>query len=472
MGLLQRFDPPAYLQDFGPIPGQLTAWHNAVSKWFDGSIAMDQPSVPNGVFQFYNPSTFDPAGAVVEQAITWNAFPKELLRIYGRDRAMREADRLWPLEKYFSVLQGRALDQAKYPSLFKTLFRPQDEYCEWFVERDPKTNKIVRVTFTSEPPEYWHALFGGRIPGDDNDFPGDRDILLARYRELVSPEVKAEDLVGLEDISSPSGPFVDKGHYNPYNKWNTTHGIVHLGAPPNALTAEIQLGADGTVLRKDAHGRLLVEADALICCAAYGGPDRNSDPTIGAAINALARLGAYVTLRNPVGLYMDHIDLAGWQAPDRKSLKDCIRIVRGMPSMIERLAVEVPKDRDFTVGDILIGGIPIAYGGQIAECITVKLTGIANIPSARIANEPAPCAGRCCIDVSYPRSLNRPIAIKDTLPVGTREVYVGQGGREGSAGESAKHVMAPEIFHRSGLKQWSPSLKTPLHGTRRRTYLE
>ena len=64
----------------------------------------------------------------------------------------------------------------------------------------------------------------------------------------------------------------------------------------------------------DAQGKLLIEPDALICYAAYGGPNRNSDPTIGATVNALARLGAYVTLRNPVGLYMDHIDLSGWSA--------------------------------------------------------------------------------------------------------------------------------------------------------------
>src|SRR5207248_248006 len=150
-------------------------------------------------------------------------------------------------------------------------------------------------------------------------------------------------------------------------------GIVHLNSPPNSLVAEIQLGGDATVLRLDPQGRLLVEPDALIAYAGYGGANRNSDPTIGAAVNALARLGAYVTLRNPVGLYMDHIDLSGWQAPDGRDISDCVRMVRGVPGMIERLVVEVPSERKFTVGELTIAGMPIHCGGQVAECITVKL---------------------------------------------------------------------------------------------------
>jgi hypothetical protein len=164
MGALQRFDPPAYLSDFNSIPGQLEAWHRAVSNWFEVSIQRDRPLVPGGTFQFYNPALFDPAGTVVEQAITWNAFPKELLRLFGHDRAMREADTLWTIDRYYSDLLNVPIDASKFPELFRTFFRPQDEYCEWHVVRDPQSNQIVRVIFTSEPPEFWHALFGGKMP--------------------------------------------------------------------------------------------------------------------------------------------------------------------------------------------------------------------------------------------------------------------------------------------------------------------
>jgi hypothetical protein len=119
--------------------------------------------------------------------------------------------------------------------------------------------------------------------------------------------------------------------------------------------------------------------------AALGGPNRNSDPTIAATVNVLARLGAQITLANPVGLYMDHIDLSGWEAPGGVAASDCVRVVRGEPNAIERLEVRYPTD-EFTVSDIRIGGVPIRYGGQIAECITVKLVGLAaalgSIPDA------------------------------------------------------------------------------------------
>ena len=151
--------------------------------------------------------------------------------------------------------------------------------------RDPLTGNINKVAFTSEPPEYYFALFGGSCEG--YDFKGDPRVVLDLYRQYVSPEVHLKDLISPYDLPSLD---IHKGFYNPYNKWNTSHGIMHLCSPPNTLTAEIRLGGDASVVRKSIQGRLLVESDALISAAAYGGPDRNSDPTIGGTVNALARL--------------------------------------------------------------------------------------------------------------------------------------------------------------------------------------
>src|SRR6266849_5848642 len=100
MALLNRYDTPAFLPDFNTIPGQLEAWHRAVSAWFDAIIASDQSATGEAPLQYYNAANFDPGGITVEQAITWNAFPKELTRRYGRDRALVLADRLWPIESY------------------------------------------------------------------------------------------------------------------------------------------------------------------------------------------------------------------------------------------------------------------------------------------------------------------------------------------------------------------------------------
>jgi hypothetical protein len=432
MALLRCFDPPAYLADYDAIPGQREAWDEFISRCFDVSIASEaaqvkRPDASPGVVQFYNPAAYDPGGPVIEQAIVWNAFPKELQRIYGRDRALVEADRLWPLRRYGSSARPGS------PGFETAVYRPLDEYCEWHVVRDRDTNKITRVTFTSEPPEYWEAMFGTAVdPGDGTPsaFPGDRDRVLGLYREMVSPMVQVEDLICQETIQGPDGTvYAQQGQYNPYNKWNTTHGIVHLCSPPNSITAEIQLGADATVHYRNGRGGAVVEPSALICCAAYGGPDRNSDPTIGATVNALARAGAMITLPNPVGLYMDHIDLTGWQAPAGVQIEDCVRVMRGAPGMIERLVVEVPGGSGPTVGDLTIGGEPIEHGGQIAECITVKLVGgAAKIGS--VQNAPTACVARCCIDPANPRRLDRAIPFAQPTPPGERDAFVDDGAVE------------------------------------------
>ena len=445
MALLQRFDPPAFLSDYDGIPVQREAWHAFISRCFELSIAGEAGRVKRadntpGVVQFYSSAAYDPGGPVIEQAIVWNAFPKELLRRYGRERALVEADKLWPLRRYSDNPRPGS------PAFEAAVYRPLDEYCEWHVVRDPDTNKIVRVTFTSEPPEYWAGMFGTLgDPADGTPFPipGDRDLVLALYRELVSPSVQIDDLICQETIQAPNGSiYAQKGQYNPYNKWNTTHGIVHLCAPPNSISAEVQLGADATVLYRNGRGEPVVEPSALVCCAGYGGPDRNSDPTIGATVNALARLGAMITLPNPVGLYMDHIDLSGWQAPNGVRIEECVRVVRGAPGMIERMVVEVPVQSGGVIGDVTIGGVPIEYGGQIAECITVKLVGAA-AGLGSVQNAPNACGGRCCMDAADPRRLDRPIPFSRPAPPGERDAFVDEGGRQADRAEPTRMQAVP-----------------------------
>lgn len=428
MALLTRYDSPAFLPDFNSIPGQLDAWHSAVSAWFDQIIANDRTAFGGSPLQYFNAANLDPGGVIVEQAITWNAFPKEMIRRYGRDRALVLADRLWPIERYGSP----AADPDDTSGTVGVLYRPQEEYCEWHVLRQADSDKILRVTFTSEPPEYWQALFG-LVPGSvdppiaDQHFPGDKETLLRLYQELVSSQARFDDLVASADIVDGAGNvIVAKGQYNIYNKWNTTLGIAHLNSPPNSLVAEIQLGADATIRYMDPKGSLLVEPDALIGYAGYGGANRNSDPTIGASVNALARLGANVTLRNPVGLYMDHIDLSGWLAPDKKSVSDCVHIVRGLPGLVERMVVEIPRERGFAVSDLTIAGNPIRFGGQIAECITVKLVGLASILPKPIDRAPVYNRRRPTIDPFYPRTVGGVNRAKP-IPPGLTEAFLNQG---------------------------------------------
>jgi hypothetical protein len=452
MALLQKYDPPAWLADFDKILGQRDAWHRFVLESFESSIKAEDDVLKKATggeavqSQFYSAHLVD-LGDTVEQAVAWNAFPKELLRRFGRTRALIEADRLWPVSAYdlgwrylpdVPAYTGAGIHGVRYPDTI--FYRPTVEYCEWHVDRDPKSGAITRVIFTSEPPEYWFALYGGQMDGSAVNFPGSKDLLLELYRSLVSPDVKLEDLQVHTPLSSPFGQL-QPGDYNPHNKWNTTHGIVHLSAPPNALTAEIRLGADATQCYSDGNGNAVVDPDALIAGTGMGGPNRNSDPTIAATVNVLARQGAMITLANPVGLYMDHIDVTGWEVPGAISAQDCIKIVRGQARFIERLVVEVPGG-EFNVSDIRIAGEPIVYGGQIAECITVKLVGAAAaLGSVNNPRLPLPDVG--FVDPANAREVF--LAGRHGAPVGTVPAFVYEAGEIESRLRSMKPVNALRI---------------------------
>ncbi len=163
--ILDRINPPAYIDDFNQA--QRLRWSRFLSDHIDRSIRRFD------VEQFYNPTWVDTADDMKWKEIGWTAFPKELQVRAPSDRA-----------------RWRRADSSRHF---------QDEYCEWSVERDPETDNIIRVTFTSEGPEYWQEL------------AKNRGKLLQLYRELVSPRVRLSDL------------FTRRGFYNPSNRWNDRH---------------------------------------------------------------------------------------------------------------------------------------------------------------------------------------------------------------------------------------------------------
>ena len=370
--LLANFDPPANSTDFDAIPNQRRAWSDTLSFWFTRETKGVDQSVGAGHSQFYNPHTTDTTSPSSTKTISWIGFPQLITNRHpgNHQAALQEAETL--------------SNDADGP------FRRQDEYCEWFVIRDA-AGKIDRVDFTCEGPEFWFALAHGYPDGipasvKTANAHGDKNKLLALYRQLVSPNVQMADLF-------------KNGIYNPRNKWNTTDGAVHLTHPANTLEAEINIAAQATILRAR-QGQVLTDQDALICCAGYGAPGRASDPTIGGNVNALARQGASITLTNPVGLYIDSLNTTGWVTPDGTSASTFWTIVRGAPGLGLRGVFQVPSLKGYTVSDIKIGGVPIRFGGQIAEHILMKLTGVAcrigashNTPKNCIPTPPSGCAG-------------------------------------------------------------------------------
>jgi hypothetical protein len=295
--------------------------------------------------QFFNPLKTDTSADAKEETISWTAFPRTLLVTSSIDR-----DR-W--EKADSSRQV------------------QDEYCEWLVERNTQ-GKIVRVTFTTEVPEYWETL------ADDS-----QDRLLALYRELVGPQVQLSELLD------------GGGQYNPRNRWNADGkgSIVHLIQGSNTVAAAVELAAAATIERV-IDGQALTSEQKLIKCSGYGIPTRNSDPHIGASINALARMRADVTLADPPGLYInDDFTPAGWKTPDGTSPKAFWRWVRGEPRRRLRGVYEVPVEKGYVVGDISISGQPIEFGGQIADFVSIKIVGLACRIGASIGQPFTVCKG-------------------------------------------------------------------------------
>jgi hypothetical protein len=324
---MTRFDPPGFLQDFDEA--KRAAWSDWISEQLDEARARDDVSFANDGprLQFFNPLKNAPDPDAVERDITWTAFPK-IVRIQSVSDRQR-----W-----------RTADSSR---------DVQDEYCEWSVTRD-RTEQIIRVTFTSEAPEYWRFLASA-----------DPDKVVELYRQHISPEVKAEDILQRET-------YIER------NRWNnsTTNGAMHLIQRNNTLGAEIELAAAATIVRT-INGRTLDSEQELISCGQYGQAERNSDPHIGAMVNELARAKHDITLANPVGLCIAGLSVAGWETPDGSPASDYWSITRGTPEKALRAVYEVPAGKGFAVGDIKINGRNIEFGAQIADFITIKLTGLA-----------------------------------------------------------------------------------------------
>ncbi|WP_143175338.1 hypothetical protein [Cryptosporangium aurantiacum] len=358
---LRVFGPPGEAPDFREIPGQLAAWDAFMQAVMSRQTQLVQeelggPGRPNAF-------SARPLAGAATVMIPWNGFPKRIADAFGGEERYQEAERI-------EEASGRR-------------WREQDEYLEWHTTRDPE-GVVHAVDFTCEGPEYWEALAEGypyRIREAGLDLPparGSHDVLLRLYRRYVSPEVQLDDLL------------VD-GVYDPSNEWNVSGGAMHLTHPANTLGAEVNLAARASILRQR-NGNLLTDSVDLINCAGYGDPGRSSDPNIGATVNAAVREGNAVTLRAPVGLYIDSVNLDGWTTPDGQALDPAWwRIERGTPEMILRARFAPPAGSRWTVSDVEIAGVPIEYAGQIAEHITMKLYASA-VPGFRPA-PPIGCRG-------------------------------------------------------------------------------
>lgn len=342
MPLLTRFDTPGGLRDFpagSPFYGR---WHDRINAMVGrdprpGSAAPEPGPIGVSVGEFYNP-TVTPVNAAGERLLVWMGFPRELL-IANRDQ------------------RQRAFERGDTRGATETT--TEVEYLEWHVSRDKVTNKITNVTFVTETPEYWQEMFNF-----------DRNRVLQLYQELVSPSITMANITRSD------------GSYDPLNEWNTSKGIVHyiVTSPANTLGAAVGLAQGSVRLTGARHVKDNYELS--------GGARTSADPRVGFDVNMLARKGLSVTGREAIGLYLVDWDDTGWTKPDGSPVGNYWRVVRGKPGAALRLEYEVPAServviggvsKPFSVGDISIGGRPIAHGGHLAEHVTVMIGGLAGL---------------------------------------------------------------------------------------------
>jgi hypothetical protein len=399
---------PANLSEAAEIPGLQEAWREYLDTQFQLEIEYIQglhaaagvAATVAGRVQFRNPAR--PSQVLQEQprgrrvAVSWNGFPRVL--------AVRERD-----GEIVALLTAEQLASTRdllYTSAgvgHEIRHRWGDEYLEWRAEK--VGNRLRQVTFTCEAPDYWSALAQGypspffRLPSGHppsarvTDSDGDMDRVVDLYRDLVDPRVRADDLRFDESLYDRDGQLMfEAGSYDPWNPWNTERGIVHLTHPANTLGEQIELIGDASVLRSTRSGHLLEAAKCLLCCGGYGEINRNSDPAVGAAVNELARQGLEITLANPIGLYMSHLQDSGWTRPDGRPVDPAWwRVVRGasgppgLPGAAAtvRAVYEVPAEeryvdphgteRPLLVGDLRVGGRRIEEAGEIADAVKMVM---------------------------------------------------------------------------------------------------
>jgi Dyp-type peroxidase family len=402
---LRQFRTPAGLRDMDRIDHQREAWSQTLSHKFEVAIRLVErpgasgltfpdgtplPSLPLGSCQLYNPTGRKAAESADEtvREVFWTALPQRLVLTVGRTRAWQAAEELKAWNEIGETADGMP---------FNLPYRNQVEYCEWRVTREVVDGvvRIRKVTFTCETIEYWWSLAQG-YPTRDYDAPppgerapakGDLNTVLRLYRTLVGPEVELADLVFPCDVYTatvdPRGrrrrkKLYSAGEYNPWNRWNTANGLVHMSAPVNALTALVSQCAFATIGRR-ANGIEVRDPSRLMGQGGpmFGGGGINdfADNAIVGVVGSLARAGAMITICDPIAVVIKGINTNNWRlpkkAPPGATPERYWRIIRGRPGAVLRAELEVPEEDGFCVSDIEIAGVPIRFGSQIAECLTV-----------------------------------------------------------------------------------------------------
>ncbi|MDB5070217.1 MAG: hypothetical protein JWM87_1328 [Candidatus Eremiobacteraeota bacterium] len=444
------FQTPAGIQDFPDKKKQAAfnaTWSAQVGGWVQQAIAL-----ASGLF--YDPSRSTiPEGTGTVQ-IVWNAWPNRLdfyLGSASQNPSQWTTGQLQELaDTGLTTIKPPPAPRVPFPSIPAVyplqcpyinwdpqyedtdkwrVFGPYgprgwlDEYCEWSVTRDD-SNRMIRVDFVCENPEYWYALWAAdpQLVCDIYNTTLNYDIPASQPERRIT--VKLEDLYLYDPRTKTpvTDPATGRPAYNPLNTWNTgpistrgktagasgpSGGAMHLTSTPNTLQTELGLASTGSAqidpAQVDNH-----DAQALICCAQYGQIFRNSDPHIGQSANLAVAAGANsICLADPLGLYIQMPDFDRWSfgpnadVPRDAKPSDCWHVVRGSQTLVDKVTgkpfpgqdfvtgdgignfllhgvAQIPSDwiakkHTATLADLLIDGVPLLWAGQFALTINVSL---------------------------------------------------------------------------------------------------
>jgi hypothetical protein len=401
-------NPPGSIDDFQKRPAIADKYAMGWDTWLRFAIESarrgDRRRAPAPRFDVpvLDPPTTKPA------PFPWDAFPRVIKQWYKNDPTPDET-RWRVAEILHPVRIGHFPDGT--PAMIKE--RQQDEYCEWFVHG--RSDDIRRIDFTCEGPEYWQFLAGGTdvlfraVPAIRDQLPpfsGDMTLVLELYRAFVSEEVEPDDLVWPENVLADDDGFHNEGEvifnagdYNPHNKWNTTHGAMHLTHHSNTLGAEINLAADGTK-NWTRGGEAVTDQDDLACSTGIGDPNRSSDPAIAAGVNAAASGGRLVALANPIGLYISDISRDAFKGPAGWSFEQAWGFRRGSEGRMLRTSLIGSPDGKIPIRDIRVNAQPIRSGSQVADTIQMILFGEVHGEKGPRVEVPIPPGTTCCEDPS------------------------------------------------------------------------
>lgn len=411
------FNAPGGLSDFS----QPRRWHEAMAReardivviLAAAALEKDSSEVTDAEVESvrealaYADPTVNPPPETAETVgiQAWGAFPRAVMRrapwkefppTPGDDDGIyRAAEHLGDEDHRAGVFVDKYDRQLHLPVRDR-----QDEYLEWAAERNGD-GELIKLSFVAEGYDYFSSLFEhdeGRVLDLYKQFTGLSDLKVddlraphGIYRRRVDGRV--------ETVAEPGG-------FNPRNRYNIKPGIVHLSHRANSLGAEVNLAGVSGIARRKVSGEILDGADSeqLLCCNQGGNPNRNSDPLISQQAYRQVLERYRYTLADPVGLYIASIEEQGLLLPDNKTQvpRDWWREVRGTGlwnaghSRVLRLELSIPSAEGLTISDLLIGGQPVKFAGQVAELLNVHL-----FVTRWLRDSIGPivkCDGTCCVE--------------------------------------------------------------------------